>query len=49
MTKDEIIKAYGNPSKTSETLMSYRFKSNSLDFTLENDVIKTIVFDEAIL
>lgn len=49
MTKDEIIKAYGNPSKTSETLISYRYKTNSLDFKLESDVIKTIILDEAIL
>ncbi|EMC4263707.1 hypothetical protein VEL57_004193, partial [Cronobacter sakazakii] len=34
MSKDEIIKAYGKPSRISKSLISYSFNHNSLDFLL---------------
>lgn len=49
MSNDEVIKAYGKSSRISKSLISYSFNNNSLDFLLEENIVKKIVLDERLL
>ncbi|EOI3556737.1 hypothetical protein ACMSZQ_003061 [Cronobacter dublinensis] len=49
MSRGEIIKAYGKPSRMSKLLISYSFNNNYLDFMLEENIVKKIVLNERLL
>lgn len=47
-TTQNIINAYGKPSKLDKDKLTYNFKNNELSFDVKNDEIKSIVMEEKV-
>lgn len=49
MSNENVRNAYGEPSSENQDLKRYTLNNLTLDFTLENNIIKTISMDEGML